>query len=57
MKNKLTIQIAEGLGNQMFMYAFAYSLSKKFDYELYIDKQSGFSQKKKLTKESSKIYA
>ena len=39
------------------MYAFAYSLSKKFDYELYIDKQSGFSQKKKLTKESSKIYA
>ena len=55
MKNKLTIQIAEGLGNQMFMYAFAYSLSKKFDYELYIDKQSGFSQKKNLLRSHQKF--
>ena len=29
MKKKLVIEIAEGLGNQLFMYAFAYSFSKK----------------------------
>ena len=29
MNNKLTVEIAEGLGNQIFMYAYAYSLSKK----------------------------
>ena len=48
MKKKLTIQIAEGLGNQLFMYAFAYSLSKKLDYDLYIDNKSGFSRNKNL---------
>ena len=37
MKKKLTIQISEGLGNQLFMYAFAYSLSKKLNYNFYID--------------------
>ena len=30
MKKILTVEIAEGLGNQIFMYAFAYSLSKRF---------------------------
>ena len=48
MKKKLTIQIAEGLGNQLFMFAFAYSLSKKLNYDLYIDKKSGFSRNKNL---------
>ena len=48
MKKKLTIQIAEGLGNQLFMYAFAYSLSKKLNYDLYIDNKSGFSRNKNL---------
>ena len=28
MKNKLIVRIAEGLGNQLFMYAHAYCLSK-----------------------------
>ena len=32
MKKKLTVEIAEGLGNQIFKYAFAYSLSKKLGY-------------------------
>ena len=48
MKKKLTIQIAEGLGNQLFMYAFAYSLSKKLNYDLYIDNKTGFSRNKNL---------
>ena len=37
MKKNLIVRIGEGLGNQLFMYANAYSLSKKFDYNLYID--------------------
>ena len=45
MKKTLIVRIGEGLGNQLFMYANAYSLSKKFDYILYIDNESGFSKK------------
>ena len=48
MKKKLTIEIAEGLGNQIFMYAFAFSLAKKFGYDLYIDNLSGYTRKKNL---------
>ena len=48
MKKKLTIQISEGLGNQLFMYAFAYSLSKKLNYNFYIDNKSGFYRNKNL---------
>ena len=42
MKKTLIVRIGEGLGNQLFMYANAYSLSKKFDYTLYLDNESGF---------------
>ena len=38
----LTVEIAEGLGNQLFMYSYAYSLSKKFDYKIQIDNTSGY---------------
>ena len=31
MKKKLTVEIAEGLGNQIFMYAFAFSISKMYN--------------------------
>ena len=37
MKKKIIVEIAEGLGNQFFMYAHAYSMSKKLNYELFID--------------------
>ena len=46
MKSKLVVEIAEGLGNQLFMYAYAFSLSKQINYELYIDRNSGYSKKK-----------
>ena len=46
MKNKLIVRIAEGLGNQLFMYAHAYSLSKKINYDLYIDNTSGYFKEK-----------
>jgi len=46
MKKILTVEIAEGLGNQLFMYSHAYSLSKKFGYKIQIDNTSGYSKKK-----------
>lgn len=46
MKNKLIVRMAEGLGNQLFMYAHAYCLSKKNNYDLYIDNTSGYFKKK-----------
>ncbi len=47
MKKNLIVRIGEGLGNQLFMYANAYSLSKKFNYILYIDNESGFSKNRR----------
>ena len=45
-KKKLVVRIAEGLGNQLFMYANAYNLSKKFSYDLSIDNKSGYFKNK-----------
>jgi len=36
MKNNIIVQISEGLGNQFFMYAHAYALSKKLEKKLLI---------------------
>ena len=44
---KIIVKIAAGLGNQMFMYANAYALSKKYSLDLTVDNTSGFFQKKK----------
>ena len=46
MKKQIIAEISEGLGNQLFMYAHAYALSKKINYELLIDDTSGYSKKK-----------
>ena len=35
-------KISEGLGNQFFMYANAYAISKKFDFNLCLDPYSGY---------------
>ena len=43
---KIIVRIAEGLGNQLFMYSHAYSLSKKLGYELQIDNTSGYFKTK-----------
>ena len=54
MNKKLIVEIAEGLGNQIFMYAHAYSLSKELDYALFIDNKSGYSKKKNLLRSHQK---
>jgi hypothetical protein len=45
-EKKIIIRIAEGLGNQLFMYANGLALSKKNHASLYIDNESGFFKKK-----------
>lgn len=49
MEKKLIVRIAAGLGNQMFMYAHAFALSKSLGYELFIDNTSSYFQKKNLS--------
>ena len=46
MSKKIIVRIAEGIGNQLFMYAHAYALSKKINYDLYIDNTSGYFKTK-----------
>lgn len=46
MNKFLVVRIAEGLGNQFFMYANSYSLSKFKNYKLYIDNESSYFKKK-----------
>jgi len=49
MDKKIVVKVAAGLGNQMFMYANAYSMAKRFGYKLLIDNTSGFFQAKNST--------
>ena len=49
MGKKIIVKVAAGLGNQMFMYANAFSLAKRFGYKLFIDNTSGFFQAKNRT--------
>ena len=54
MRKRVIVEIAEGLGNQLFMYAHAYSMAKKLNYELFIDNQSGYSFKKNTLRKHQK---
>jgi hypothetical protein len=45
-KNIAIVRIAEGLGNQLFMYCNAYSLAKNKKYKLLIDNESGYFKNK-----------
>ena len=42
MNKKIIAKISEGLGNQLFMYANAYAISKRFNLDLNLDPYSGF---------------
>ena len=48
MAGKIIVRTAEGLGNQLFMYANGYALSKKIQYELLVDDESSYFKKKNI---------
>ncbi len=54
MTKKVIVEIAEGLGNQLFMYAHAYSLARKLDYDLLIDNKSAYSTRKNTLRKHQK---
>ena len=44
---KVIVRLGNGLGNQLFTYAAAYSFSKKNNANLYVDDTSGFYKRYK----------
>ena len=36
MIKKIVVKISEGLGNQLFMYANAYALSKRYNFKIFL---------------------
>ena len=46
-EKKVIVRIAEGLGNQLFMYANALAIAKSNNATLYVDDESAFFKKKK----------
>jgi hypothetical protein len=44
MNKTIVAKISEGLGNQLFMYANAYAISKKFNLNLCLDPYSGYKK-------------
>ena len=50
MNKKLILRLSNGIGNQMFMYASAYSISKRLNRELLLDDETAFLSKKNISK-------
>ena len=50
MKNKIILRLSNEVGNQMFMYASAYSISKELNRELIIDDETAFLSRKNVSK-------
>ena len=44
---KVIVRLGNGLGNQLFTYATAYSFAKKNNAKLYVDDESGFYKRYK----------
>ena len=49
MNKKIILRLSNEIGNQMFMYAAAYSISKSIDRNLYIDNETAFQLKKNIS--------
>jgi len=50
MSKKLIVRIANGLGNQLFIYASAFAFAKQLNRELLIDEKSGFLNEERKIK-------
>ena len=50
MSDNLILRLSNEIGNQMFMYASAYSISKELNRRLYIDNETAFLSKKNVSK-------
>ena len=50
MSDKLILRLSNEMGNQMFMYASAYSISKELNRQLYIDDETAFLSKNNVSK-------
>ena len=50
MSNKLILRLSNEIGNQMFMYASAYSISKKLNRKLFIDNETTYLLKKNISR-------
>ena len=50
MPDKLILRLSNEMGNQMFMYAAAYSISKELNRKLYIDNETAFLSRKNVSK-------
>ena len=50
MSDNLILRLSNEIGNQMFMYASAYSISKELNRSLYIDDETAFLSKKTPTR-------
>ena len=46
MLKNIILRLSNEVGNQMFMYAAAYSIAKKMNRSLYLDDQTAFLLKK-----------
>ena len=55
MNKNFIVKIANGFGNQMFLYATAYAFSKKLGYKLLIDDETGIIQDTKKRKKRKKL--
>ena len=50
MKKNLIIRISNELGNQLFMYASAYGISKEINRDLFIDDTTAYDSNKNISK-------
>ena len=56
MDKNFIVKIANGFGNQMFLYASAYAFSKKLGYNLLIDDETGIIHDIRKSKEKKRIH-
>jgi hypothetical protein len=49
MNKKIILRLSNEIGNQMFMYAAAYSISRSLNRDLYLDNETAFQLKKNIS--------